>query len=856
MMMDTQDHLSERGKNQLTREQSRLAALARYGILDTSAEPAFDALAAQLCATEMAAISFLDDERVWPKACVGLPRAQIPSKSSLCAHAVQLQRPLVVPDAAADPRFSDGVLVAEAPFVRFYAAVPLTTEMGLCLGTLAVFDAQPRASASEAELDGLTKLALLVVQLLQDRQTERLLLQLRQRAARVESLQSAVAAADGYEAALSAVLTELCRYHSAAIGRIWKLSMPSETMIEVNRYVDDRLNGADYFRLQPHVPISSRNMFTAEHIRSNKPGILYYADLPNPEHNTLVQAAVAAGLVGQISYPIWVQGEHFGIALAFSAYSRPLDEVLADIASLEDLIRPALLRKITEERLLLLGQVLERSRDGVLIAQVGPDGHSDGVIIYANAGFCQMMGYSLDEVIGKILLLAGPDTDPASSRRCLDAVRNNVSLRLDVLNYRCDGAPIWVELELLPIKDERGVTTHWVRIRRDITQRRFQDEVIARTEKLKTLGQLTGGIAHDFNNLLTVVTLNIEEAIRTQDDDSPLLRLLQPAMHASIRGADLTGQLLAYARCAPLRPERIQLDTVITGLQPLLRRSLGEQYELAVKLRDTDIAATVDTGQLENALMNLIINARDSMPNGGRILLETEIVHLSAGNADLHDDTMPGRYARISVTDHGEGIPAAILARVFDPFFTTKPVGRGSGLGLSMVYGFARQSGGSTTIASTPGRGTVASLLLPISQELPQAAPTSRRIDRWHAVGRSVLVVEDQPEVLTTVLHLLEHLDFQTTGTTTADAAAERLRRGETFDLLFSDIVLPGSINGLELAHLAKQMAPDMKILITTGFTQQSVPLTDTLRAGAEFLTKPYKRQDLVDRLRVMFPSG
>ena len=834
----------------------RLATLAAYDVLDTEPEPGCDIiarLAARMFESECALVTLADGDHIWFKARVGVEKRQMLRAGTIWDHVVRSGQPLTLADAAADPRFrtdpSDGL-----PAIGFYAAAPLLTEQGVCLGALSVFDPRPRPALSDPAMAELSGLAGLVMQQLELRKARVQLRHVSQRSARLEALHAAIAGAPTCEVALTHLLTELCHAHGAAIGRIWKLLLPTEVMLEVSRYQDNKFGPLSYFDTKPRHPVTAHNSFTAASIRANQPTILRYADIEAPETYALVVAATESGLSCQVSYPIWVEGQYFGIALSFRSEVTPLAEIVADIASLEDVIRPALLRKVTEERLLLLGTALDRAVDGVLITEAGP-GLGDAKVIYANAGFCQMTGYGLDEILGQTtLILRGPDTDRATLARIDQAMRDWRPIRTELLNYRKDGSPIWVELDLAPLANADGVITHWASSRRDITQRRAEATAMVKRERLRSLGQLTGGVSHDFNNLLTVITLNVEEALRRLPQGSPLERLLQPALHAAVRGAELTAQLLSYARRSPLQPRLWQLTDVFSGLQKLLGRSLGEQFDLQTRLRDDTICANVDGGQLENALTNLIINARDAMAQGGPIVLDASVISLDQSRLD-HDDMRPGRYVRITVSDGGCGMTPEVLARVFDPFFTTKEVGQGSGLGLSMVYGFARQSGGTASLESTPGQGTVASLILPVGVEEQEGRRSRAGADTWNAQGRSVLVVEDQPEVLNTVLHLLTQLGFVVTGAVTADQALETLQDGARFDLLFTDIVLPGAINGLDLARLALGMERRMQILITSGFTRHSQPLTDMLDAGAELISKPYKRMELIDKLRTMLPN-
>jgi PAS domain S-box-containing protein len=841
-------------------EMNRLTELASFGTLPSAPDKALDTLtesAARLFGVAWGLLSLVDGETTWIHATYQFDRMSAPRDCTLCDLVVRSKAPLVLPDAKADPRFVDHVVVTGPPHLRFYASAPLMSPQGHCIGTLSVCDPAPRAHPDATMMGLLARLAETAMQILDQRRNEARLTRLALRAARVERMQAAMSAAASCEAALTAMLSELCTHHGATIGRIWKLTMPHEAMVEVARYDDNSENSRRYFAVPPRVPLTSTNSHTVSSIRFNHPTTVRYADTLDLVDFSLSDAVIAAGLTCQANYPILVQGERFGVVMSFLDPLTPLDDIIDDLASLEDIIRPALVRKIVEERVLLLGNALDRAGDGVLVSEAPPDGDIDAPTIYANTGFCEMFGYTQETILGRSSrVLRGPDCDPATLAAIDRAAREFRHIRTEVLQYRSDGSTLWVELDLSPITDSRNTVTHWVSIRRDITQRRFQEEAMIRSEKLKTVGQLTGGIAHDFNNLLTVVTLNLEEATQRLPEADPLQALLGPALHASLRGAELTAQLLSYARRAPLRPQKVHLAEALASLQPLLERSLGARFELRVALRHDRIVANVDSGQLENAVMNLIINARDAMPGGGVILLQADLRHLRPGDSELHDDMRPGDYVRITVTDEGAGIAPEILAHVFDPFFTTKEVGQGSGLGLSMVYGFARQSGGHVTLRSEVGRGTVATLLLPSDSATAVPRRKVRASGAWQVSGRRVLVVEDQPEVLTTVLHLLEQSGFDATGVMTADEAAQMLHSGARFDLLFSDIVLPGRLNGLDLAREARVVAPEMRILVTSGFTQQSKPLTDVIEAGAAFLAKPYKRQELVDRLRGMFPQG
>ena len=441
----------------------------------------------------------------------------------------------------------------------------------------------------------------------------------------------------------------------------------------------------------------------------------------------------------------------------------------------------------------------------------------------------------------------------ALARAARDAVSQNFEYRVMLK----DDEVRHLRAQVRPVLDDGGAVTELFGYSQDISDTKRSEQALLRNESLRALGQLTGGVAHDFNNLLTVIILNLEESQDVLPQDHELQEVLQPALHAAVRGAELTSQLLSYARRATLRPERVRPDEFFGALRPLLNRVLGERFELQVLLRHNGGSAMVDPAQLDSAVMNLVINARDAMRKGGIIVLETRSVSLAADSPGFQDEVTPGRYVVISVSDQGEGIPAHLLSRVFEPFFTTKEAGKGSGMGLSMVYGFARQSGGHVTIASKPDRGTTVCLFLPVAAGSPdeaQAAPAGS--SEWMANGLRALVVEDQESVLRTVTRMLRQLGFDVTAADCADAALFHLDRDAPFDVLFTDIVLPGAMDGVALAERVRIQAPGTRILLTSGYTEHSLAAQDVTGPEIDFLMKPYKRHDLQAKLAAMFPRG
>ena len=389
----------------------------------------------------------------------------------------------------------------------------------------------------------------------------------------------------------------------------------------------------------------------------------------------------------------------------------------------------------------------------------------------------------------------------------------------------------------------------------DITERKDTEMALLRAEKLKTIGQFTGSFAHDFNNLLTVMMLNTEEAVGSLPEDHPVQALLAPVLQAAARGSELTSHLLSYARRAALEPMHVSLLDLFDGLKPLLDRILGSRFNLIIHHDDGSVQPFVDPARLENALLNLVINARDAMPSGGDIRIETALITLDAGGGGSWSEFLAGQYAVISIKDNGSGIPPDVFPRIFEPFFTTKPAGKGSGLGLSMVQSFIKQSGGQVELVSEAGAGTRATLYLPLQARA--GGPDTPKPAATTAMPRKVaLLVEDQPEVLTTVRQQLVSFGFEVIVASDASRAMDHITDNAVLDLLFAGIEVSGSIDGTQLADIARQLHPSIRILLTSGDMADAAALTSDLALATEFLQKPYSRAELSARLTAMFPNA
>jgi PAS domain S-box-containing protein len=388
-------------------------------------------------------------------------------------------------------------------------------------------------------------------------------------------------------------------------------------------------------------------------------------------------------------------------------------------------------------------------------------------------------------------------------------------------------------------------------IGRDMTEHSAQEERLRRAQRLDAVGQLTGGIAHDFNNLLAVMIGNLDMIVADAAVDRKTKEYAENALHAALRGAELTRQLLAFARRQSLKAERFDPNTRVAATIDLLRRTLGETIEIRTAFAANLDDAFADPAQFDAALVNLAINARDAMPAGGRLTIETENVMLDEYYCRANAEVVPGHYVMTAVSDTGMGMTAETLSRAFEPFFTTKPVGAGTGLGLSMVYGFARQSRGHIKIYSEHGHGTTVRLYLPrapeSAAEASQIAAASRPEPRG---GECILVVEDNPDVRKVVVTQLRQLGYQTLEADNGQVALNILKHEATVDLVFSDMVMPGGISGAKLVMLARGQRPGIKVVLTSGFAKGSVQGNEEIPPGVEFLSKPYRRADLAEKLR------
>lgn len=421
---------------------------------------------------------------------------------------------------------------------------------------------------------------------------------------------------------------------------------------------------------------------------------------------------------------------------------------------------------------------------------------------------------------------------------------------------RADGSYATVLDRCFVIRDANGAAIRLLGSMADLTERLNLERRLRESQRLEAMGQLTGGVAHDFNNLLTVILGNAELLAGRLGDDRALCQMAEMIVSAADRGAELTGRLLAFARRQALRPRVIDVNHQLRGSEPLFRRTLSEDIEIAIQAGQELWPAEIDPGQLEVALLNLVLNARDAMPQGGRLVIETANVWLDGTYAAQNRDVVAGQYAMVAVSDTGTGMAPETMARAFEPFFTTKEPGKGSGLGLSMVFGFVRQSGGHIRILSEPGQGTSIRLYFPRAVGVALPEPERPGLDAAVGGHEHILVVEDDDPVRESLAAMLRGLGYRVSVAASGPAALALLPHLGPVDLLLTDVVMPGGMSGRDLADAVRLTRPDIRVLYSSGYSANEILQDGHSDPGVELLSKPYRRRELAARLRKLLDGA
>ncbi len=494
-----------------------------------------------------------------------------------------------------------------------------------------------------------------------------------------------------------------------------------------------------------------------------------------------------------------------------------------------------------------LTAILDAAVDAVIVADSG------GTIIRINQAASELFGYAHDELVGELVDILMPEPMSHLHAGYIDhylrtGEKRIIDIGRDVEGQRRDGNAFPMHISVGRADIDGDVM--FIAIMHDLTLRRATEAALERSQRLDAIGQMTGGIAHDFNNLLTVMIGNLE-LLQMRLDDTSLRELADDALEAAELGADLTSRLLSFARKGILKPELIDVSVACNEALSLLRRTIGPKHRIELKL-DPDVDQVwLDPARLQSSLVNLVLNARDAMPDGGDLVFTLSNIEIDDSYIAQETNVAEGSYVRLSIRDNGEGMSEEAQRRAFEPFFSTKPPGKGTGLGLAMVYGFVRQSGGHVSIYSEIGHGSEISLYFPANADThlehiePEIVPI-------RAHGRTILVVEDDAHVRKASVDRLHDLGFETLEAESGDEAFEMLASGAKVDLVFSDVMMPGNLNGYLLADQLSRQFPGIRMLLTSGYAHSSAPGSDDGQRFA-MLRKPYRQSDLSRQLQALF---
>ena len=819
-------------------EDDRLAALAAYAILDTESEPEFDdivAMAARACDVPIAYINLLDGRRQWFKAEIGAGCRELPAKPAICIYAFAEDEILTIPDIAADPRFADAHFTLGGAELRFYAGVALRTPDGLPIGTLCVADHRPRRLA-EQQIFILRALARTIMVQLELRKT------VAERDRALADRQAAESGRDAERVRLQAVLDSapVGIVFAEASGRIVGVNPEAERIFRHALPATESVDrGGDWVLYAPNgerLPTERYPLLRALAQGETSAGEEY---LYHRGDDTLgwiqMTAAPIRDANGRITGGV-VSVDDIGARKSAEAALRRLNETLEATVA---------------ERTRELDRAWRYARDLICVIRF------DGSFLRLNPAWTATLGWVVDEMVDRPFMeFIHPDDRERTAAAMEGLTRGDSVTSFENRYLDRDGGHRWFSWNAVP---HEGLIYSVVR---DVTLEKESAAALAKAEeqlrqsqKMEAVGQLTGGIAHDFNNLLTGITAALDMMARRigQGRMADVERYTRVALASAARAAALTHRLLAFSRRQPLDPRAIDANELVRSIEDLLRRTIGEAIMLDVALAPHLPAILCDPHQLENAVINLVINARDAMPDGGGVTIETAEASREEVAAETGDDAAPA-VMRLTVRDTGCGMPPDVMERAFDPFFTTKPIGQGTGLGLSMIYGFIKQSNGYVRIESAVGRGTAVSLYLPRAEDGPSDMPAPAEGVAMRAVaGETVLVVEDERAVRELVVDVLADLGYRAIEAADGPEAVRLIQSAERIDLLVTDVGLPG-MNGRQLADQARSLRPGLKVLFITGYAEDAIfgDGSGTLDPGLQMLTKPFSIDALAARLRDM----
>ena len=502
-------------------------------------------------------------------------------------------------------------------------------------------------------------------------------------------------------------------------------------------------------------------------------------------------------------------------------------------------------RKQAEEELAKLSRAVEQSPVSVVITDI------EGKIEYVNPKFIQITGYALEEVKGQTpRILKSGETPLDEYRKLWETITSGLGWRGEFHNRRKDGSLFWERASISPVRNTMGTITHFLAVKEDITVEKSLEMQLLQAQKLESVGRLAGGVAHDFNNMLGIILGYAEMSLDQVEPTEPLHANLQEIRKAANRSADLTRQLLAFARKQTVTPKVLDLNETLEGMLKMLRRLIGEDIDLAWLPGKNLWQVKLDPSQIDQILANLCVNARDAVTDNGKVTIETDTLSFDENYCADHVEFVPGDYVMLAVSDNGCGMDKKILDNIFEPFFTTKDIGQGSGLGLATVYGIVKQNNGFINVYSEPGRGTTFKIYLPRHMKTEGREQTTVSAEVAATGHETILLVEDEKAILTMTSMMLELLGY-TVLTASAPSQAIRISRSYSgrIDLLMTDVVMP-EMNGRDLAEKLLHLFPNLKCLYMSGYTANAIAHHGVLDKGVHFIHKPFTKQSLSTKLR------
>ncbi|MBA3392268.1 MAG: PAS domain S-box protein [Deltaproteobacteria bacterium] len=803
-----------------TTETARLAALDRYEVLDTAAEEAFDEiarLAAMICEMPTALVSLVDAKRQWFKARIAFGVTETPRELAFCAHTILGQDVMVVPDARQDPRFATNPYVIGEPGIRSYAGAPLITEDNQALGSLAVIDYVPR-KLGNTQLDGLRMLSHQVIAQLELR---RQVNEARAQGARVAQNSPALASAL-VESSLDCVIAI---DHQ---GRIIEFNHAAEKTFGYRR-----------------VDVLGKNMaklLVPEHLRHR--------------HNDGLGKYLATGVPKNLGRRLELSaqradGTEFPIELSINRVETDPPIFAGFLRDITDRVEAQREIERTMERFELVTQATN---------DVIYDWDLRSHAIWWSEAFTRI--YGDPHLAGHTAYEAWLDRVHPEDR---DAVGHSINHVIDrggsmwTAEYRFrrgNGTYAKIFDRGYVMRDAGKQPTRMIGAMVDLTERHLLEEQLLRSQKMEAIGQLSGGIAHDFNNLLTIIDCNLFLVSRGITSEDPATRrelttYLDEIAQTSGRAASLTRQLLMVSRNQPVRQSATDLNGVVVEMTRMLRRVLGEQVELRVDTSAALPAIMADVGMIEQVVINLAVNARDAMPDGGSLAISTGVSTLRETTMMQGLEVRAGTYVKLLVTDTGNGISPEVLPKIFEPFFTTKDIGKGTGLGLSTVYGIVRQHRGGIDVSSQPGQGTTFVVYLPMTLAATMAETAPSQGTDVPLGTETILVVEDEQVLRAGIASFLRRCGYSVLEAASAVAAlAVWDKHRDAIALVLTDMVMPAGMTGRDLAARLRRERPQLPILYTSGYAAELATAGEPLVEGENFIEKPYAPSKLAQLIR------